>query len=608
MVDGEPRLYPDYPGIARRYCEMVVSRELDVCLYVRQACDRYLKMLAAAGKPGTPYYFSPEWACDVCDFFDKMPRSKGGRPGALLVCQPYQIWEFCAIFGFRRDDPVFPETHGMRLVRDVYLEEPRGSGKSERLAVIALYCFTCESEEGSQIFIGAPKEDLAKKVFEPIKAMIDKTPDLKDHFGLGITVKRVTKAGDRSAQITMVSSISEREDGHDPHVVIMEELHSQDEGLYRVMQSSLGKRTNNLFVSITTAGLRASGVCWRVRDRLINTLAGRNLEPSFFGVIFTVDAEDVEDERNLAKPETWRKANPMWGISLDPSSIHEAWGKAKNTSPADIIEFYRTRLNHWTNANGGLIFPEHWKACFNPKLKLDDFRGATCWIGADLGSKNDLTAIGIIFARGRRIQIFNRYFIPERAAGFGKESVGAMYRGWVDQGWLTTTPGAVTDYGFVEVAIREWCEKFDPLAIVFDKYQSNQILSALYNDGLPAIQMNPGTMAVSDPAKDFLAHIEAGTLEHDGNPVTEWMAMNVVGHLDKRGNILPQKEDPNSDNKIDGIAALIEANAVRLDTMLDIKPKRRPSAYNARGGALFSLDGPANERVADEGTGAGALA
>ena len=41
----------------------------------------------------------------------------------------------------------------------------------------------------------------------------------------------------------------------------------------------------------------------------------------------------------------------------------------------------------------------------------------------------------------------------------------------------------------------------------------------------------------------------------------------VVGHLDKRGNILPQKEDPNSDNKIDGIAALNreQLEAARMD-------------------------------------------
>lgn len=44
-------------------------------------------------------------------------------------------------------------------------------------------------------------------------------------------------------------------------------------------------------------------------------------------------------------------------------------------------------------------------------------------------------------------------------------------------------------------------------------------------------------------------------LHTDGNPVLEWMASNVVAHMDAKENIYPRKEQP--ENKIDGIVALI---------------------------------------------------
>jgi phage terminase large subunit-like protein len=590
--------------MARRYAEMVAGGELLSCRPVRRACERYLRMLDRAAKGKAKYFFSIEWAVDACDFIEKLPLSKGGRAGQLLILQPWQCFALCAIFGFRRDDPEFPASRGSRLVRDVYLEVPRGSGKSELLAAISLYCFCCEGEEGSQVFIGAPKDDQADKVYIPIKTMVEKTPELAEHFGLRKpTLDRIGKVGETSSFITKVSHIAEREDGHDPHVVVMEELHAQDEGLYQVMQSSQGKRTvsGNLFISITTAGRRAAGLAWQVRKRLLNILEGLVEDDSFFGVIYTVDQEEIDDERLRYRREALMKANPMWGISLDPSQILEAISKAKTQSESAVLEFDRTRLNIWRNVNGGLILPENWKACYRPGLNFEDFRGKRMWIGADLGSKNDISAVSALFAERRKLQLFTWYFVPEKAPVFRRETYGPMYLGWIksDRSWMVTTPGGVTDYGFVEEKIRWLCTVGDVQAIAFDSYQSNQILAALYNDGLPAMEMHPGTKHVSDPAKDFFAHVEDGSIEHDGNPVTEWMAMNVVGHTDKRGNILPQKEDPDSPNKIDGIVTAIMANACRLDATLEVKPKRRPSAYNERAGALFRLDGKPVEENAN---------
>lgn len=581
--------YPDYPTIARLYAEMVVAEDIPACRYVKQACKRYLTMLKEAAKPKALFYFSDAWAVDFCDFFDKLAVPTGGKAGDTLVAQPWQIWEFCALFGFRRNDPDYPNEIGARLVREIYLEEPRGQGKSPKAAAIGLYCWLNEDEVGSQIFIGAPKEDQARYVFDPMSIMVTETPELQSHYGIHVTSKLMRKHGDPAAKVRMISSIADREDGANPHVVIMEELHAQDESLFNVMDSSLGKRVNNLFVSITTAGNRAQGVCWNTRKRLINVLAGIADEPSFFGVIYTLDDEEIKDKRIAHDPARWIKCNPMWGITLSPTSLKERLAKAKAQSEAAVLEFERTRLNIWSNGAGGLISDENWAACENKELDILDFRGEVAFIGADLGSKNDLSSISIIFEREGKLAIFNEHFVPSKSKSFLHEEIGPLYSGWCRPpgegrpAWLTMTNGPITDYNVIEARIRLWCKLFDVRYIGFDTYQSNQILSSLFNDGLPAGQVAPGVKTVSDPTKDLLARIEGGLLEHTGDPVMRWMAMNVCGYFDKRGNVLAQKEDEKSVYKIDGFAALINANVARMDAMLDV-PKKWKSVYEIRGG------------------------
>lgn len=578
--------FPDYPGIAKRYCEMICSGEVRHGLYIRQAAKRYLDMLEEAAKPGALFYFSDAWACDFLDFFEKLRLPSGGKPGDTFIAQPFQIWIGCALFGFRRNDPDAPNEIGTRLTREVFVEIPRGSGKSPLSAAIALYCWLHEEENGSQIFIGAPKEEQANYVYDPLKAMITETPGLMEHYGIEEpTQKIIRKKSDPMARVRKISSIADREDGANPHVVVMEELHAQDEELFNVMDSSLGKRVNNLFVSITTAGKRAMGVCWSTRKRLINVLAGARKEPSFFGLLFELDPEVAKERKEALKPENWLVVNPMWNITLSATSLLERYAKAQAQSPAAVDEFLRTRLNIWTTGAGGLVDPLNWEKCERKGIDLLDYRGRRAWIGGDLASKNDIASIGIIIDDDDNpdlITVFNEHFVPTQAPSFRHEEFGPLYDSWVRGGHMTLTHGPVIDYTFIEERIRRWCELFDVQAISFDNYQSNEILSRLFNDGFPAVQFQPGTKAISDPAKEFFAKIEGGLLVHDGNPVTQWMALNVVGYVDQRDNLLPKKESPNSPYKIDGIAALIAGYIVRADRLREIKVKKK-SVYETRG-------------------------
>jgi len=532
-------------------------------------------MLRAADEGNVPYFFSEHWAVDVCDFAEKTPHLEGVWDDEFIVLEPAQCFWLCAIFGFRR------KANGHRLTSHVYMEIPRKSGKSLLIGIIAIYCFTCEGENGSQVYIGAPKEDQADKVYGPIKAIVDREKDLQHNFGLRTTLKRISKEGDHLAFIKKISSKAETEDGHNPHVVVMEELHAQQPELYEVMESATGARANLLFLSIGTAGRLATGVGWEERKKLINVLEGHEQLPHWFGVIYTLDEEDYENEENLFTDKMIQKANPMYGISILPERVKEFMENSRG-NPSKMIEVKRTRFNIWSGAAGDLINLQDWLACSQDNLSMDSLHGEKCWIGGDLSSKNDITAAVALIPVGGRMASFEQYFIPEESRSLMKESVGGLYRGWLEAGHLTATPGAIVDYAYIEQTIRDWCELFDVQAIVFDAYQSNQILASLYADALPALQMGPGTKNISDPTKDLMAQIEGHSLIHAGNPVTEWMSQNVKGYFDERGNVLPKKESKNSDYKIDGFAAMVMANAARLDHTLEVE-KPWKSVYEARG-------------------------
>jgi phage terminase large subunit-like protein len=89
-----------------------------------------------------------------------------------------------------------------------------------------------------------------------------------------------------------------------------------------------------------------------------------------------------------------------------------------------------------------------------------------------------------------------------------------------------------------------------------DPYNSWQIASDIEGDGIKIETYRQGFLSLSEPTKQFERGLLSGVIEHDGNPVTEWMLGNVELERDAAGNIKPSKK---SREKIDGITAAVTA-------------------------------------------------
>jgi phage terminase large subunit-like protein len=544
----------DYAGIAEDYAKDVVGRRVVACKWVRLACKRHLDDVRRSRK-GWDFHFDRWHADDVCDFVEKLPHVEGVWDTPTIRLEPPQVFILAVIFGWRR------RLDGLRRFSSVYIEMARKGAKSTLTAGVALYCLCCEGEPGAQIIVGATTGEQAGKVFNPAKRMVEKTAALREAFGLEAWARSVTCAAS-GGFIQPINAKGKTQDGWNPHVGILDELHAHpDRSLFDVITSAFGARRNPLRWVITTAGYNTNGVCYEQRTYVAKILEGVVEADHYFGIVFSVDeADDPFDER------AWIKANPMLGVTPTLKSMQTEAADAK-ASPAAEGEFKTKRLNLWLNASGAWLSVPQWKACADPALSWDDFDGLDCWIGGDLADKDDITALVLAAFDAEQRLIFKPVFwLPDAVMQIRRQA--EVYAPWTkgDEPALRLTPGDWVDHNAVEEQVEAWLARYAVRKITFDQFAAAQAMASRINekhggnDPL-AVILHKKASAVTDPAKELEARVKGGPsrLRHDDNPVMNWMASNVVVARRRDETLLPIKESQMSPNKIDGIDAVINA-------------------------------------------------
>ena len=89
-----------------------------------------------------------------------------------------------------------------------------------------------------------------------------------------------------------------------------------------------------------------------------------------------------------------------------------------------------------------------------PDQMSEAYKGRTCYGGWDLGAVSDLTAWALLFPDDSDgYDVLMRFWAPESDLPALDKRTAGMASVWVRDGWLTLTPGDVTDYGYVEKRI-----------------------------------------------------------------------------------------------------------------------------------------------------------
>jgi phage terminase large subunit-like protein len=82
--------------------------------------------------------------------------------------------------------------------------------------------------------------------------------------------------------------------------------------------------------------------------------------------------------------------------------------------------------------------------------------------------------------------------------------VNAQYVGWKTDGWLTTTPGNVTDYDVIERDL-EADIALQVREVPFDPWQATQLSTHMLEKGAPMVELRQTVQNLSEPMKEFEA-------------------------------------------------------------------------------------------------------
>lgn len=536
-----------------------MSGQIQTCKWTKAAVQRQLDDLERWKDEKAEYYFDASAVERVCCFVEALPHIKGewARRRECIRLEGWQIFILACVFGWKR------RSDGTRRFKMAYTEVARKNGKSAMLAAIALYLFCADGEAGAEVYSLATTHDQAAIVAGIAKQMSLRDKDFREAFGIEVRAHFLW-VEENASILRAMSADGGVLDGLNVHGGIIDELHAhKTREVWDVIETATGSRQQPLVWAITTAGSNRAGICYEQRGyvcKILNEVAKRHNglgyevkgdateDDSYFGIIYTVDDED-----DWSDESTWIKANPNLDVSVKWDDMRRLARKAMQTASA-VPNFLTKRLNVWVNADSAWMDMRAWDRQADRQMAIEDFKDWNCYIGLDLASKLDVTAMVAILRKGNQYRLFGRYYLPEDAI---EASDNSQYRGWADTENVIETPGNCVDYAVIESDLKDWCSRLNVKEVAFDPGFAWDFCQRMNTDGLPMVEVRATVMNYSEPMKEMEAAVLNGRLTHDGNPAMTWMISNVVCHRDAKDNIYPRKE--REDNKIDGPVAAIAA-------------------------------------------------
>lgn len=559
----------DADNVLDRYAGDVVSGAIPAGKYHRLACERHQRDRAREGTPGFPYVFRLDLAERFFRFAAVCRHYKGRQwAGQRLVLTDVQRFRLGSLWGWVH------ATTGLRRFRTHYNELPRKHGKSFEAGIVVVYGTFFDGEEGAEGYCTATKRDQAFIVFGDSKKLVQKNPGLSRR--IAVHARNLSMAVN-SSKVEPLSADHDSMDGLNPAVVIVDEFHAhKNRGVIDVMETALGARMQPVMFQITTAGDDPVSPCGDQHDYACKILDGVLEDETFFGFIAHADPDD-----DWLAETTWRKANPHFGVSVNPDDMRSLATKAK-AMPAAAAAFKQKRLNLWVNSSQPWLSMEGWQKGQSTRdaWSADDLLHSPCYVGIDLASKIDLFPMVFAFppTPGRKHWRWLRWvWTPEDTLIERARRDRAPYDIWVQQGYLRTIPGTRVDHQVVREVLAEQRERFDIELIGFDPWHADTLIDQLVNDdGFDKEQVLavPQTYAgMSSAARRFEADVLAGEVDCQGDPLMRWCVSNAVVQRDGKDNIYPVKK--RSRGRIDPLMAGLIAEALWLR---DTAPQERYQA------------------------------
>jgi phage terminase large subunit-like protein len=480
---------------------------------------------------------------DPIAFVNSLTHTKGAFAGQTFHLRPWQVRILKRLFKKRPDR--------VRQYRTCLLMLPRKNGKTELAAALAIYGLLADGEQGAEVYSAAADKDQASLVFGVAAQMIRNDPALNAECYIVDSQKRIVHRTSGSFY-RAISAEAYSKHGFNASMVIYDELHAApSRELYDVLSTSMGARKQPLLLAISTAGFDRHSILWELYQHATKVADHPALDPTFLPILYEAPAA-----ADWTSEKVWRKANPALGDFRSLEEMQIACARAREI-PAQENNFRRLYLNQWTEQSSRWIQMAAWDACQQPITRAS-LRGRRCYVGMDLSSTTDLTALVGVFPDEDGFDVLAQCFVPADRIRERSRRDKVPYDQWARDGWLPAIAGPAIDYEVVRQALLVWCADFDVQFVAFDPWNATDLVSRLEKqDGIRCVPMRQGFASLSAPTKSLEKAILARQLRHDGHPVLRWCVSNVAVDSDPAGNLKPSKVA--STERIDAVVALVMA-------------------------------------------------
>ncbi len=502
----------------------------------------------------------------VIAFLEFLPITKGILAGKKMKLLDNQVEFVEAVYGNLHED-------GRRIVRTAIKSEPRGNGKTGLIAGLCLaHLIGPEAEPRGEVYSAAIDKKMASILFAEMAAIIEAVPEFDERCNCQRFHKIIeVMDGDGKGSIyEALSADVRRGHGLAPSLWVYDEYAQvKTDELFDNLQTAQGKRKESLGIVISTQAATDQ----HPLSILIDDAASGNDPSTYLQITAAPEDADPFDE------DLWRRLNPAWGVFLDETEFRAQAERARRV-PSFLPRFCNLRLNMRIEAEERFISAPDWRAC-GAQVDPKALAGKSCYLGLDLSSTTDLTALAAYFPAGGELLVW--FWKPADGLDEAERADHVPYKTWVRQGFVETTPGRAIDKAFVAHRIGEVVAAYDVQALAYDRWGMKELERILVDEGIK-LELTPWGQGWQDmgPALDATETvILQGDLRHPQNPCLDMCVANAVSVMNPSG--ARKLDKARSTSRIDGLQAAAMAIGLAART-----PAKKKSVYRSRG--IFTVD------------------
>ena len=394
---------------ATRYAIRIHNNDVAAPTIIKKMAERHLKDLSRSTKPRSGIKYEP-WQITRFALYCKMhcvvPDRLKAKYVPLELLDPFAL-AYGMLLGWKIDNPTMDvkidpleRLHGSCRYRHLFLETPKGSGKTPVAAAYILYHMigettppTPEGEQGEDpptVFIGVDQFEQSEVIKGYMNDMI--TQPLFSQARRDLVFKNKIYYCYTTKGNCIIKSATNKgagTSGFAPSLIVIEEAQDHKSlALRDNLQMGTKNRIQAQTIYNLNAGSKYVSPIWSERTKAERIALGISEQDDYLPMIWGVDKKDEP----LDDQECWGKAYPTLDITIERSYILGRVQAAK-TSARERSEVLRLNFGIWAQnvSEDWLDYSVIEKQFKKKRPKRTDWNQLPMTIGLDLSRGSSLT-------------------------------------------------------------------------------------------------------------------------------------------------------------------------------------------------------------------------